>query len=366
MARYSLEVLLYLCALLVLSLLPTIAPASQPHATPQVDVHFVTDEADAVLALLKLRAEHRPIADADWKPLFESEGYTRLKKREAAMHRAFQDDDFKAFVQSGPLLAKYPFLGETLRRWKQANVRACARRALAYLPREAHIHAKVYPVIKPRPNSFVFETDTNPAIFLALDPGVSRPKLENTMAHELHHIGYASCCPSREAADQISRLPERTRTVINWIGAFGEGYAMLAAAGGPDIHPHAVSSAADQARWDRDVANFDADLGQVEQFFKDVLSGKLATTDQINEVAFSFFGIQGPWYTVGWKMSVVIEKTFGRSRLLDCMRDPRKLLPTFNAAAREYNPTASTPLRLWSEDVVAAIEVKPQPSPSSG
>ena len=47
----------------------------------------------------------------------------------------------------------------------------------------------------------------------------------------------------------------------------GEGFAMLAAAGGPDIHPHAVSDAKERARWDHDLANFNEDLKKVESFF---------------------------------------------------------------------------------------------------
>ena len=52
------------------------------------------------------------------------------------------------------------------------------------------------------------------------------------------------------------------------IGAFGEGFAMLAAAGGPDVHPHAVSSPEERARWDKDMLNFNDDLKKVECFGK--------------------------------------------------------------------------------------------------
>src|ERR671927_436895 len=70
-----------------------------------------------------------------------------------------------------------------------ADANRAARRALAYLPKNAYIRAKIYPVIKPRENSFVFEVKTDPAIFLYLDPAVGQKKFENTLAHELHHIG---------------------------------------------------------------------------------------------------------------------------------------------------------------------------------
>jgi hypothetical protein len=149
-------------------------------------------------------------------------------------------------------------------------------------------------------------------------------------------------------------LPANVQTALKWISAFGEGFAMLAAAGGPDVHPHAVSGADERARWDKDVANFDADLKKVEEFFLDVLAGKLSE-EQINKTAFSFFGTQGPWYTVGWKMSVVIEKEFGRAKLIESFCDQRKLLATYNDAAAKHNRTSAKPVTLWSKSIVDAL-----------
>lgn len=65
--------------------------------------------------------------------------------------------------------------------------------------------------------------------------------------------------------------------------------------------------------------------------------------------------IQGPWYTVGWKMSVVIEKTFGRAKLIECFCDQRKLLPTYNEAAAKHNSSSPKPLPLWSGSIVDAL-----------
>src|SRR4030067_3172359 len=97
---------------------------------------------------------------------------------------------------------------------------------------------------------------------------------------------------------------------------------MLAAAGGPDIHPHAASPAPDRERWDKDMANFNADLKKVEGFFLDVLDGRPKGEEAIREAGFSFFGIQGPWYTAGWKMAELIEQTFGRAKLIDSLCAP--------------------------------------------
>ena len=129
---------------------------------------------------------------------------------------------------------------------------------------------------------------------------------------------------------------------------------MLAAAGGPDIHPHAVSNLDERARWDKDLANFNDDLKKVEKFFLDVLEKRI-TGDEIAKTGFTFFGTQGPWYSVGWKMAVLIEKTYGRARLIECFCDQRKLLPTYNEAAQKHNRESRESLAVWSGSLVNAI-----------
>ncbi len=327
---------------------------AQTSMPPAVSVRLVTDEAVAVLAILAKRKANQPITETDWQRVFSSEGYVRLKQRELSLKRSFEDNDFKTFVLSDQLAERAQALEETLTRWSNADITGAARLALAYLPKEARIRAKIYPVIKPRENSFVFEVKTDPAIFLYLDPAVSKEKFENTLAHELHHIGYGSSCPSKQVSEEIAKLQPRKRMVLTLVGAFGEGFAMLAAAGGPDIHPHAVSRPEERTRWDKDMANFNDDLKKVESFFVSILENRL-TDDEIQKTASSFFGVQGPWYTVGWKMSVLIEKTYGRAKLIECICDQRKLLPTYNEAAAKHNRISSEPLALWSASMVNGI-----------
>ena len=328
---------------------------AQAAQAPSIDVRLVTDEADAVLSILAKKKSNEPISAKDWEQLFSSDGYARLKKREAELKRTFTDDEFRAFVLSDELASRAQVLRETLARWAHADMNETASRALAYWPEGARIRAKIYPVIKPKTNSFVFETKTDPAIFLYIDPANTAAKFENTLAHELHHIGYSSSCLPRLTSEEFTRLPEKSRTVLEWVGAFGEGIAMLAAAGGPEVHPHEASSPADRARWDHDMANFNEDLLKVEQFFQEILEGKLTGEEEIRERGFSCFGIQGPWYTVGWKMAATIEKAEGRKVLIGCLCEPAQLLFAYNRAAVALNRTAPTPLRLWSPALLEPI-----------
>ena len=272
------------------------------------------------------------------------------------MHRDFTDDDFKKFVLSPELVAKATALRQTLDAWRRADLIASAHRVLAYLPDKAYIHAKVFPVIKPKTNSFVFESATDPTIFLYLDPEESAANFENTVAHELHHIGYASI---ESLAEQKQKdLPPNVKPAVDWMGAFGEGFAMLAAAGGPGVDPHAASSPKDHARWEHDMANFNQDVSSLQEFFLDVIDQRLAGKDKINEKAYTFFGEQGPWYTVGYKMAVIVEKRYGRQRLIECMLDPRELLASYNRAATEINAGGKEKLALWSPELMQKIGLR--------
>jgi len=329
-----------------------------PTSTPdRIQLKLNADEAEAVLTILDKRTAGAAVTDSDWQRLFATEPYVRLRKREAAMHRDLTDDDFKKFVLSPELAAKATLLRHTLTAWQKADLNASAQRVLTYLPDQAHIRAKVFPIIKPITNSFVFETTTDPAIFLYLDPEESAAKFENTVAHELHHIGYASI---EALADTKQKdVPPNVKPAVEWMGAFGEGFAMLAAAGGPDIDPHAASSPQQHVRWDHDLANFNQDLGALQQFFMDIFDGKLSAKDAIDQKAYTFFGdAQGAWYTVGYKMAVIVGKRFGRKILVECMLDPRELLARYNQAAKEINESGQDKLALWPPELMQKIGMR--------
>lgn len=325
--------------------------AQTPDAASALKV--VTDEAEAVLAILSARQQGREPSEAQWQALFSSEGYRRLKAREAAIKRPFGDSFFREFVQSADLLKGAPALRETLAHWRSVDLQASARKVLAYLPAGARIRATVYFVIKPQTNSFVFDLDRDPAVFMYLDPAVEPQKLENTVAHELHHVGLQNVLNRRSAWKGGEGTPRDLAR--SYVGAFGEGFAMLAAAGGPDVHPHAVSPADRRTQWDKDMGRFAEDLQEVDAFLLDVATGRLPPAAAQEKAMATFWGRQGAWYTVGYRMARLIETSFGRERLLACMEDLSKLLSTYNEAARRHNQKGADILPLWSEALLAGL-----------
>ena len=337
------------------------APSAQTAAGDRIQLTLDTSEADQVLAVLARRQAGTPVAEAEWQALFDTVPYQRLKQREKAIGEqfhepgmAFSDEDFRKFVLSNDILQRAASLRDTLVRWKQADLRQSAERALRYLPDAAIIRATVYPTIKPRENSFVWDVAKDPAIFLYLNPDVTRAKFENTVAHELHHIGLGSL--GSVYSPKIAGLPERARTAAEYMAGFGEGMAMLAAAGGPDVDPHAASTPAEHDIWEKALAAFNTDVPAVNSFFLDILDGTL-TGDAIDTKGGSFFGShQGPWYTVGYKMAAIVEKRFGRPALIRTMLDYRCLPALYNRAAREQNAAGNAQLPLWSETVLSQVQ----------
>lgn len=334
-----------------------LAPVSDTPTPPEV--RLVLDQAEAVLELLERRRRGDELRDADFRELTETEGYRRLKRRQESFGATGFDEDFRDFVRSAEALKRLDALRGAVARWRSLDMRGAAQRARAYLPPGAQVEASVYPVIKRSTNSFVFELDSDPAIFIYIDPDRPAEELENVLAHELHHVGSAAC-PSPPGIDS---LPAAAQRAVQWLSGLGEGLAVLAAAGGPDIHPHASSGSPAWAVWERDVANFNRDVGRIEAFFLDLIDGELPEVDQRKEL-FALINSddvpQGPFYTVGWKMGAIVERVRGREVVVDAVCDPRVLLSAYNDVAASLSLPDGESLRLWSPEFLSAIGVPVQ------
>jgi hypothetical protein len=322
--------------------------------TPTLRVRLVTDEAAAALAILDEQARAGAVRPESWERLWKSEGFVRLKKRQESFGAKDVEKGFRDFLTSAETVSRAVELRRALETWKHLDATAAARRVGAYLPSGLPLRATIYPVIKKSGNSFVFELTTNPAMFMYVDPKIGPAKLENTLAHELHHVGIATC----PKPPDFDRLSPAQKAVFEDLGAFGEGLAMLAAAGGPDVHPHATDDPEAWLIWERDVASFNTDLRRLEAFFRDVLSGRLSG-EEANRNLFSFIdaeGVpQGPFYTVGWKMAAMVERARGRQALVKTLCDSRALLTAYNELAAAHPRNDGEGLAAWSPDFLAGL-----------
>jgi hypothetical protein len=325
-------------------------------ATPAIRLVLDSSEVDQAIRILEDEGSGRLVTEGDWKRLFATAPYRALKAREASMGRSFTDDQFKAFLSSSDALAQLGTWKRTVAGMKSADMSAIGGHVLDWLPAGATLRAKVFPEIKPQPNSFVWKErpSDSPAIFLAVQKQ-SRDSFENTVAHELHHIGLNSL-EARQDALQAG-LPKQVRLAVKWMGAFGEGEAMLAAAGSTDRHPHWEDDAIARARWDSDFMHFNADLKSVEALLLDILDGKLTTDAEIQKRAAPFWGYQGAWYTVGYEMAALVDKRFGRKSFDECLLDPRLLLLRYNQVAKEANANGAS-LETWSPDLLEKLQLR--------
>ncbi|HEX5258285.1 MAG TPA: DUF5700 domain-containing putative Zn-dependent protease [Sphingomicrobium sp.] len=324
--------------------------------TPVIRLQLDSSEADQAIVILEREHSGRPVAEQDWKRLFATAPYRVLKAREASMGRSFTDDQFKAFLSSRDALAQLGTWKRTVAGMKSADMAAIGKHVLNWLPAGATLRAKVFPEIKPLQNSFVWKEQPSdpPAIFLAVQKQ-SRDSFENTVAHELHHIGLDSLEARQEALQ--AGLPAQVKLAVKWMGAFGEGEAMLAAAGSDDRHPHWEDDSLARARWDSDMMHFNADLDSVQDLLLDILDGKLTTDDEIQKRAAPFWGYQGAWYTVGYEMAALVDKRFGRKSFDECLLDPRLLLERYNEVAKEANAKGAS-LATWSPELMRKLRLR--------
>ena len=324
-------------------------------ARAEVRIRAVFDQADAALAIMERLAAGDAVTADHWSSLWQSEGYTRLLEREAAMGR---DEGFgeklEAWLSDPAIHGNVAAWRAAVERFRSFDANGPGNRAAAYLPDGVELEASFYPVIKHTTNTFVYDLDNDPAIFMTVDPDDSALFVESVLAHELHHVGYAQC-PEQ---DDLPSLSEEQRWVVRYLGIFGEGIATLATAGGPLTHPHFYSTPDEWAVWERDVANVDDDHARIETFFLRVLDGRIPAAERTGTV-FSFIASpdvpQGPAYTLGWKMAALIERTLGRERLVDAICDPREFLTLYNEASALTPAADATRLPVWSEEFLARL-----------
>ena len=313
-------------------------------------VDFILDQCEAALRILE--SDFKCNGKALLTELFSTKGYRWLKERELAMKQEFTDVDFGTFILSDDLRTQAQRFRGVLDNLQKLSMESLVNQAKEYLPSDAIIDAFVVPLIKPKRNSFVYPIEGKIVVFLSLNPDVTTSKLQNTIVHELHHVGLRTVYQGPNSVlDGVS--DSRIKELLRFTQPLGEGYAMLAAAGGPHIHPNDHDPEL-KTFWDQRMVSYDQDFYAVNRFFCDLLAEKY-DQEEAMEKGFEMMGIQGPWYTVGWKTATVIELVFGKRCLIQCIADPAQLFSTYNRATRVYNQNHGTSLPTWSLELVEAF-----------
>jgi hypothetical protein len=319
-----------------------------------LDVQLVTDEADSAVALASRVAQGSVLSRSDLERLTHTNGFEHLQEREARFGGALSDSAVEEFVRGLARSGQSAAYRAELQKLETIDVKEAARGASAYLPKGTALRARMYLEIKPRPNSFVFRgADSVPSIFLAVQPGKTPAQAMNTLTHELHHIGVAAACRGVRYVDS-TRVAPAVATLLEYLTAFGEGRAMLAAAGGPHVHPHAVDDDSIRLRWDRDVRHAPHDVRELSAFARAVLDGGITSADSVTKRGNSYFGVQGPWYTVGWLMASTVERVLGRRALVATTCDPVALLVAYNEAVSRAGAREGLPS--WPASLIARLK----------
>ena len=86
-----------------------------------------------------------------------------------------------------------------------------------------------------------------------------------------------------------------------------------------------------------------------------MIGGRIATADSVQRRGNSYFGVQGPWYTVGWLMAATVERELGRDALIGTLCRPVAFLAQYNRAAERSNSLRHTALPLWPASVIDTL-----------
>lgn len=313
-------------------------------------VDFILDQCEVALRILE--SDPKCGGETLLTELFSTKGYRWLKERELAMKQEFTDADFSTFILSDDLRQQAQLFRAVLDNLQKLSMESLANQAKEYLPSDANIDAFVVPLIKPKRNSFVYPIEGKIVVFLSLNSDVTTSRLQNTIAHELHHVGLRTVYQGPNSVlDGVE--DSRIKELLRFTQPLGEGYAMLAAAGGPDIHPNDHDPEL-KILWDQRMTTFDRDFDDIDQFLCDVFTEKY-DQEEAMEKGFEMMGVQGPWYTVGWKTAAVIELAYGKNRLIQCIADPTQLFSTYNQATSIYKKNHGTSLPTWSLELVEAF-----------
>ena len=272
------------------------------------------------------------------------------------MNQGIDKFEFKDFVMNKIASDRYISYKKSLEKLKSMNLDDIINRTRDYLPDNTRLDTDIVPVIKPQKNSFIHRINDKLILFLYLEPDISKEKLENKLIHELHHIGLDYVYQNSD----YSCLSKPAQKVIEWTNAFGEGFAMLAAAKGLENHPNKFDEDL-KIKWDKNMENFNKDFLKIQNFLLAILEGHFADDQKLYNRGFQLMTNndgQGSWYTVGYQIAVIIEREAGREVLIECMKDLTKIYFQYNNLVEIYNKKRNEDLPKWNDKILTSLKRK--------
>jgi hypothetical protein len=267
---------------------------------------------DFILEALERKASDAPLVDEDGQPTVQ--GHSRRLWSAA--------------------VADIGQLRKNLEALRSADVRDVAlAKARRFLPAEADVSNHFHVVLFGASGAFsVGEENGFDLLQLKLLPNdeIDVEWLIDLFAHEMHHSGLTSAMEQH-----IGELADDDRLMLPGV-LVGEGLATYFTTP-PFPELEAWRSSDDPTErglasdWDSHLANMPSLYAQAASDIEIGLNGGL-TTDDLMERWLG--GMQGPAYGLGVDMMRTIEAELGADTAIDLARDPRRLLTTYNLAAK--------------------------------
>jgi len=154
-------------------------------------------------------------------------------------------------------------------------------------------------------------------------------ELTQTIAHEMHHMGYDQYLSQRESA---LRLSESEGLIFGFVsGLLSEGSATYLISEGRDLV---------RMRQERSYGTYLARdeelLSRSEDILRAILEGDLRTREAYQAATADLLG---NWsHATGSLMLSVIDESSGLERVMEVVADPRRLLDEYNRAAKTLGP----------------------------
>jgi hypothetical protein len=268
---------------------------------------------DFILAALERKASDAPLVDGNGQPTVH--GHSRRLWSAA--------------------VADVAQLRKNLEALRSADVRDVALvKARRYLPAEADVSNHFHVVLFGASGAFsVGEENGFDLLQLELLPNgeIDVEWLIDLFAHEMHHSGLTSAMEQN-----IGELADDDRLMLPGV-LVGEGLATyFTTPPFPEIEAWRSSDDPTKrglaADWDSHLANMPSLYAQAATDIEIGLNGGLTTDDLMKRW---LGGMQGPAYGLGVDMVRTIEAELGAEAAIDLARDPRRLLTTYNLAAKK-------------------------------